>query len=70
MNTRNSIRNWDGYGRKGQAVYDEMFEQEMNEADLMDSEYDEDGNEDPARVRARMRMMGRSEDEINEYLKS
>lgn len=30
------LSGWDGYSRKGQAVYDAMFQQEMNDADKYD----------------------------------
>lgn len=30
------LAGWDGHSRRGQAVYDQMFEREMQEADLYD----------------------------------
>ena len=33
MSYKNALNGWDGYSRNGQAAYDELFEQEMAEAD-------------------------------------
>jgi hypothetical protein len=32
----NELRGWDGYSRKGQVIYDQIFQQEMDEADKYD----------------------------------
>ena len=29
--TANNLKGWDGYGKRGEAIYDAMFEQEKNE---------------------------------------
>jgi hypothetical protein len=29
--TANDLKGWDGYGKRGEAIYDAMFEQEKNE---------------------------------------
>lgn len=31
--SNNRLRNWNGYSRRGQAAYDQQFEQEMREAE-------------------------------------
>lgn len=31
-----SLRGWDGHSRKGQAIYDAVFEQEMSDSDKYD----------------------------------
>jgi hypothetical protein len=31
-----SLKDWDGYSRKGQAVYDAIFQREMDDADKYD----------------------------------
>ncbi len=36
--SRNALRGWDGYSKRGQAAYDAQFQREMDEAD----EYDPD----------------------------
>jgi hypothetical protein len=32
----NDLQGWDGYGRKGQAAYDKIFDFEKNHAEIMD----------------------------------
>ena len=31
------LNGWDGYSRKGEAIYDSIFEQEKNQGDMLDT---------------------------------